>query len=108
VGEWAVYICRPPSSPTCVRYIKCPTCERVRRMTQWYMGAWYGDVLTCLSCGDAWSGGEMAERPFKPRWRAESVAHAKRRLDDWRMSRDDYRAWVWRQLKDELGEEAAS
>lgn len=61
------------------RVLFCPTCNRRRRMYGWFQH-WYGWTVTCLGCGDRWSGdGEMAERPFKPRWRAERIAEA--RLD---------------------------
>ena len=54
----------------------CPTCKRRRRMYGWYQD-WYGWTVTCLGCGDRWCEGEMAERPFKPRWRPERIAEAK-------------------------------
>ena len=54
----------------------CPTCKCKRRMLAQFQD-WYGWSSTCLSCGDGWQDGEMRERPARPRWRQESIAHAK-------------------------------
>lgn len=54
----------------------CPTCERRRLMYGW-LQHWYGWHVTCTGCGDEWTDGEMHERPFRPRWRAENIASAK-------------------------------
>lgn len=66
-------------SPTSVlgwRITYCPTCERRRKMLV-RSAVWYGDDLTCLTCGDAWQDGEMMPRPFRPRWRQDRVQSAR-------------------------------
>lgn len=60
------------------RYLHCPVCERRRRFVQHYGGLWYPDTVTCLGCGDAWSGGELLARPFRPRWRPDSIRAARK------------------------------
>ena len=69
------------------RVMFCPTCDRRRRFVC-HFEAWYGVDVTCLGCGDRWSDGEMAERPFQRGWRQESV---KRAREQW-ASALDYRA----------------
>lgn len=59
----------------------CPTCQRPRRMLGEH-AEWYGTTWTCAGCGDAWSDGEMHERPFSPGWRAQSIQRARARLAD--------------------------
>lgn len=62
-------------------------------MVEWWGGAWYGPTLTCLGCGDAWTDGELHERPFQRGWRANSIAKAQR---DWRsaITQQEYAAAV--------------
>ncbi len=54
----------------------CPNCKRRRRFVQSY-GGWYGDTLTCVACGDAWSEGQRMERPFARGWRKQAINHAR-------------------------------
>lgn len=58
------------------RQFNCPTCAR-RRLFLVELAAWWGSTVTCLTCGDAWAEEGRLPRPFKPRWRAESIARAK-------------------------------
>lgn len=53
----------------------CPTCKKKRYFWSWFQD-WYGWESTCLKCGDRWQDGERCERPFRPRWRKESVKSA--------------------------------
>jgi hypothetical protein len=55
----------------------CPTCGKWTRFVGFFY-EWYGWFETCLRCGDQWSGGELLERPFKPRWREENIRNAKK------------------------------
>jgi len=41
---------------------------------------WYDALVSCLNCGDQWSGGERLERPFASGWRERSVAQLERHL----------------------------
>lgn len=62
-------------------------------------GPYYGPTLTCLGCGDSWSGGERHERPFKRAWRAEAIAAAHRAWDEaGRHTRTEYEAWLATEL----------
>lgn len=65
-----------PSGKHCAAVIRCPTCERDRRMLGWYAD-WYGTRWTCSGCGDSWADGEREGRPFAPGWRRKSVEHAR-------------------------------
>lgn len=61
------------------RIIKCPTCDKRRKMlVRWE--AWYGDTITCLTCADVWMDGECMPRPFRPKWRQERLARARQDL----------------------------
>lgn len=94
----AVVICRPPSFPI-RRILDCPTCKRRRRMAGRDGGPYYGPTLTCLGCGDAWTCGEMHERPFRRAWRAKEIAAAKRAWDEaGRYSRAEYERWLAAEL----------
>jgi hypothetical protein len=59
--------------------IDCPTCQRQRRAICKFF-EWYGADVTCAGCGDAWSDGEMHERPFAPGWRRQGREYARREL----------------------------
>lgn len=65
-----------------VRRLKCPTCEKRTKFFGRFE-AWYGWLITCLSCGDQWQDGEMLPRPFERGWRTKSVKRAKRALREW-------------------------
>ena len=41
-------------------------------------GGWYGITHTCLTCGEAWCDGFRLERPFRPGWRKDRIACAKK------------------------------
>lgn len=76
-GEIHVY------SPSVTKYEvaerNCPVCGCYSRILIecW---DWYSPQATCLMCGDAWSDGELLERPFCPGWREERIEKAKKRL----------------------------
>lgn len=70
----AVHINRPPALYVATE-ADCPTCGTRERFAG-YDQPWYGPTLTCLGCGDRFSDGERLPRPFKPRWRRESIAEA--------------------------------
>lgn len=70
-------ICTPPQGIMRRLVQQCPVCDRRRRMVAIYGGAWYGDMVICLGCGDAWSEGWRMERPFLRGWRAASKAKAR-------------------------------
>jgi len=59
-----------------VRVDFCPTCKRRRQFYCWFQ-EWYGWHETCTGCGDAWTDGEMHERPFQRGWRQKAIAGAK-------------------------------
>ncbi|MBX9392237.1 hypothetical protein K4749_01150 [Streptomyces sp. TRM72054] len=91
-------ICRPPSFPI-RRILNCPTEGRRRRMAGIDGGPYYGPTLTCLGCGDAWTCGEMHERPFQRGWRQKAVAAAKRAWEEaGRYTRAEYDAWLAAEL----------
>lgn len=59
--------------------------KKTRRLPWWkalFIQDWYGWTITCLGCGDSWADGEMLPRPFKPRWRTESIAEARQRYKE--------------------------
>jgi len=72
-----IHIHAPPCQSWSVRRKKCPTCKNRQRLLMEYY-EWYGASVTCLKCGEMWQDGEMCERPFKPGWRKERVAAAKK------------------------------
>lgn len=66
-----------PASFPLRKLMRCPNCERETRFAgRAYV--WYDTTWICCECGDAWAGGERCERPFRPRWRAESMAEAEK------------------------------
>ena len=78
-----VHICVRRIALRKVNRRRCPTCaRRTRQLCEFE--EWYGWTLTCLSCGDAWTDGEMLPRPFAPGWREKSIAAAKTRVRDMR------------------------
>ena len=90
----APIVCRPSSFPI-RRILTCPTEGRRRRMAGRDYGPFYGPMVTCLGCGDAWSCGERLERPFRPRWRRDAIAEARRAwAEAGRFTRAEYRAWL--------------
>ena len=94
----APVICRPPSFPI-RRILACPTCKQRRRMAGTDGGPYYGPTVTCLGCGDSWSCGERHERPFKRRWRKESIAAATRAGEEaGQFTRVEYEAWLAAEL----------
>lgn len=74
-----VHINAPKPCESRTRMLKCPTCEKRRKMFQ-QVYEWYGASTTCLTCGEHWNDGEMSERPFMPKWREKSVAAARKRM----------------------------
>jgi hypothetical protein len=94
----APVICRPPSFPI-RRIVACPTCGQRRRMAGRDGGPFYGPTLTCLGCGDAWTCGEMHDRPFRRGWRKQAIDAAKRAWTEaGQYSRAEYDAWVEAEL----------
>ncbi|NUP18361.1 MAG: hypothetical protein HOZ81_20210 [Streptomyces sp.] len=90
----APIICQPTSFPI-RRIVTCPTEDRRRRMAGRDHGPYYGPMLTCLGCGDAWSCGERLERPFRRGWRQDAIAEARRAWDEaGEYAHADYRAWL--------------
>ena len=79
ICEPILHIHAPQPDRTEVKEIWCPNCGASREMLAEHV-PWYGWGLTCLSCGDAWEDGERLPRPFKPRWREESITRAQERL----------------------------
>lgn len=57
--------------------LECPTDKRRTRCVIRYGGAWYDDIVQCCACGDRWSGGYVAERPFRRGWREEAKREAR-------------------------------
>jgi hypothetical protein len=73
-------ICRPRPDQIRTVDLICPTCGTMRRFLREYT-PWYGNVDTCLNCGDAWNmDNELMERPFCPGWRHRRVREALQRL----------------------------
>lgn len=76
-----VTVCQPRT--TWIRKVRvCPCCgerHRIIGMSQ----EWYDTIWTCCGCGDAWAGGELLPRPFRPGWRDQARAEARR---NWRAS----------------------
>lgn len=71
------HICWSRKDDQAISRLACPTCKRRTFFYQWFQ-EWYGWHSTCLKCGDQWADGEMCERPFKPRWRKENIAAARK------------------------------
>ena len=63
--------------------VLCPTCGVRRRLLACFR-LWYGWDITCLTCGERWADGQMAERPFSRGWRQESVAAAREIWKRWK------------------------
>lgn len=82
-GRMNVHVHIPKATDRKLHRIQCPTCNRRTYAMSWFV-PWYGWDTTCFKCGDAWQDGEMVGRPFRPRWRADRIARAKRR---WRAGR---------------------
>lgn len=75
-------ICRPSGEWKVRRTETCPTCDGWTIVATFYDASpWYSPATTCLSCGDSWSDGWLAERPFRPRWRAERIASVLKSLE---------------------------
>lgn len=80
------------------RRATCPTCEAETDFVAAFSGAYYGDILTCTGCGDAWSEGQRLERPFRRGWRAESIRRAQQRFEA-ALPHEDYLAAVSAELR---------
>lgn len=72
-----LHVHAPQPSRVMLRRRRCPICERARFFVGFFT-EWYGWHVVCLRCGDQWEDGEMLSRPFKPRWRQESVEWARK------------------------------
>jgi hypothetical protein len=77
-----LHVCRSPVERFRIVAGDCPTCGRWTRFVGFFY-EWYGWHETCLRCGDQWSCGELLERPFRPRWRKESIAQARAAAHSW-------------------------
>ena len=53
----------------------CPTCKADRNFAG-RTALWYGITVSCTSCGDSWTDGELHERPFRRAWRTQAIADA--------------------------------
>jgi hypothetical protein len=43
---------------------------------------WYDPTVQCARCGESWSGGQMAERPFARGWRAKQQRRVRALWDE--------------------------
>lgn len=101
-------VCRPPSFPI-RRILNCPTCKQRRRMAGRDFGPYYGPTVTCCGCGDAWSCGEMLDRPFKRGWRQEAIAGAKQAWEvAGQFTRAEHKAWLAAELDAAMADHGAS
>lgn len=57
----------------------CPQCRRPEILVGWYQ-RWYGWLWTCSGCGEKFSDEEWLPRPFRPGWRRDRIARARRRF----------------------------
>ncbi len=55
----------------------CPTCEKPRFFVCTFQH-WYGWEFICLKCGEWFDEEGRMERPFRPRWREDNKAAARR------------------------------
>lgn len=76
----AIYICGPSDKLLRKRYLRCPMCQCITEHVTRDGGYW-GYERHCCRCGDSWCDGELLERPFRPRWRRDSIASARRLWD---------------------------
>lgn len=54
----------------------CWTCERRRRIVV-LVAEWYSNIYYCTGCGDNWSEGIRARRPFARNWKRDAIAKHK-------------------------------
>lgn len=73
----------PGPSPTLRVWRRCPVCSGHpsdgRDVYAWFVGYtqnYYNTIWTCTRCGDSIAGGWVMPRPFRPRWRQESIRDA--------------------------------
>ena len=72
-----LHVCAPrPTERKCF-HVQCPTCNRRTYMLGWFY-EWYGWTVTCLKCGEMWTGEEMHSRPFARGWRQHNIESAKK------------------------------
>ena len=69
--EPVIYVCTAEAIYWSIRRWKCPNCGKRRMLVETF--EWYDALVSCLKCGDQWSGGERLERPFARGWRERSV-----------------------------------
>lgn len=79
----------------------CPTCEGETDFLRSFCGLWYGDLLTCIECGEAWSDGYRCARPFERAWRQKRTVKARAAWEK-ALSPEDYDAAVLRELDAEF------
>ena len=87
--------------------IACPTCRCETDFLTAFGGPYYGDILTCIECGDAWSDGERLERPFRPRWRQDAIARATEHFGT-ALPREEYLTATWAEIEASLAPPATS
>jgi hypothetical protein len=88
-------VCGSWGNPNMRKVIYCPTCEQRRWFLVHWAGMWYGQDITCLTCGDSWADGERAMRPFVRGWRKEAIAKAKATPV---VKAAEYRAFIRREI----------
>lgn len=65
-------VCRSSDRLLRKRYLRCPMCQCTTEHVLRFDGV-YGLMHMCCRCGDAWSEGELMERPFYRYWRRDSI-----------------------------------
>lgn len=69
-----------PRSWTRRRIVFCPVDgRRTECVVTQYL--WYSPRAQCARCGESWSDGEMAPRPFARGWRRQAQARARAKWD---------------------------
>lgn len=63
------------------RILRCPVDERLTECVVTVF-VWHDPIVRCARCGESWSGGYMAERPFARGWRKEAQSKARKAWDE--------------------------
>jgi len=79
----AIHICAPQVERAHIQKAHCPYCKETTDFLCEDV-EWYGWYVTCLKCGDRWGDGELMPRPFKPKWRAERLEDAKKKIENYK------------------------
>lgn len=60
--------------------LRCPIDECMTEVVVHYSSSpYYGPICYCTKCGEYWSDGELAPRPFARGWRRKAQAKARKR-----------------------------